>query len=271
MDVVNVGYYWNYIEPYFVFHHAEEKIDHLLYLFHTPAVLETDGERHPVDTGNAVLIPQGKPHNLTSNSRLLTLDWISFTADSADLFMLDSIGCYFNEIIVLQDPDAISSMIMNCGKMMQKHSKLDRTARSHQLRAILYYMTSMKNDSGECNIRRGKHPEILELRRRIYEMPQADWTLESIAHEMHLSVSSLQKLYKSILGTTCITDVISARLSSAKHQLITTKLPISEIAFKSGFRDYAYFSRTFKRIVGKSPLEFRKEYDVSNPANPKSL
>ena len=48
------------------------------------------------------------------------------------------------------------------------------------------------------------------------------------------------------------------RIESAESLLITTDMPLSEIAESCGFDDYNYFSRVFKRQVGISAMRYRK-------------
>jgi AraC-like DNA-binding protein len=49
-----------------------------------------------------------------------------------------------------------------------------------------------------------------------------------------------------------------------------TDLRVSEIAYESGFRDPAYFSRVFREQVGVTPTAFRRQVskvaDKENPA-----
>lgn len=48
------------------------------------------------------------------------------------------------------------------------------------------------------------------------------------------------------------------RLEFACRQLITSGMPLSEVALRCGFSDQSHFTRTFKRHTGMSPSQFRK-------------
>lgn len=55
-------------------------------------------------------------------------------------------------------------------------------------------------------------------------------------------------------------QMIADRLSlEAKRLLRYSDLPVSEIAYRLGFEDPAYFSRFFTRTVGSTPSAFRRE------------
>ena len=41
--------------------------------------------------------------------------------------------------------------------------------------------------------------------------------------------------------------------------LATTNLPITEVALEAGFYDHSDFSRQFRRTMGVSPTDYRKQ------------
>lgn len=55
----------------------------------------------------------------------------------------------------------------------------------------------------------------------------------------------------------------SLRMEEAKKRLLQSERPIAEIALEVGYDDPYYFSHCFKKIVGKSPMEYRKNAEVS--------
>lgn len=53
--------------------------------------------------------------------------------------------------------------------------------------------------------------------------------------------------------------LLSQRLKCAEEMLTNTNLKIREVAEKSGFNDYHYFSKVFRKKNGVSPAEFRRQ------------
>lgn len=43
--------------------------------------------------------------------------------------------------------------------------------------------------------------------------------------------------------------------------LATESVPVSEIAYSLGYDDASYFTRLFKRHIGKSPQQFRQSFN----------
>ena len=54
-------------------------------------------------------------------------------------------------------------------------------------------------------------------------------------------------------------EIFTVDIAKAKELLLTTDLPVWEVAEKCGISDPAYFSTLFKKAVGKSPGQLRKE------------
>lgn len=82
-------------------------------------------------------------------------------------------------------------------------------------------------------------------------------SLSSLAAMCSVSESYLSTLFKKETGST-ITDYINnTRIRQSLILLNATKLSIGEIASRCGFQDANYFSRTFKKLLGLSPREYR--------------
>jgi AraC-like DNA-binding protein len=51
--------------------------------------------------------------------------------------------------------------------------------------------------------------------------------------------------------------LLQLRVSRAQALLSDRHLTVSEVAYSVGFNDLSHFDRTFRRIVGRSPTEYR--------------
>jgi len=54
------------------------------------------------------------------------------------------------------------------------------------------------------------------------------------------------------------------RVLVAQELLARTRIPLVDVADLAGFGDQAAFTRTFHRLVGKTPSQWRREY-ARNP------
>lgn len=53
--------------------------------------------------------------------------------------------------------------------------------------------------------------------------------------------------------------IAEKRVEKARVYMTDKNINLTEIAFLTGYDDYTYFSRVFKKITGKSPRDFRAE------------
>jgi AraC family transcriptional regulator, transcriptional activator of pobA len=80
------------------------------------------------------------------------------------------------------------------------------------------------------------------------------------ASALHLSLSYLNEAVKEATGFTVSYWIQHEILLEAKRLLYYTGGSVKEIAHELGYEDHAYFSRLFKKTVGKTPGSFRAQY-----------
>ena len=81
-----------------------------------------------------------------------------------------------------------------------------------------------------------------------------------ICKNCHVSKNTLYKNFKDVYGCTVNEYILDKKAETAKKMLLTTKKSVSEIGEDVGIPDASQFSRTFKKITGVSPNEYRKSY-----------
>src|ERR1700751_6138247 len=69
--------------------------------------------------------------------------------------------------------------------------------------------------------------------------------LSDMARECGLSVSHFTRAFRKSFGRSPYRWLLERRIDRAKALLITSQLPISDIAIRSGFSDQASFTRAF--------------------------
>lgn len=84
-------------------------------------------------------------------------------------------------------------------------------------------------------------------------------TLEDVAAHAGLSPHHFSRLFRSATGIT-LTDYINrSRIESARQLLLKADARVSEIAFEVGYQSLSQFNRSFLRITGRSPLDYRRQ------------
>jgi AraC-like DNA-binding protein len=85
----------------------------------------------------------------------------------------------------------------------------------------------------------------------------AELSLSTLAEKQSISSGYLATVFKSETGKTVSEYIRERRISYALHLLNTTNLQIQTIAMHCGIMDVQYFSKIFKKQVGKTPKEYR--------------
>ena len=83
--------------------------------------------------------------------------------------------------------------------------------------------------------------------------------LEEIADQFELSSRQIRRIVQKELGVPPIQLLLTRRLLLAKQLLTETTLPITEVAFASGFSSLRRFNDAFNRRYGMPPTRLRKK------------
>jgi len=83
------------------------------------------------------------------------------------------------------------------------------------------------------------------------------FSLQGMADDLHLSVSSIGRMHKQFTGSTVMEFVNELRIAKAKELLQDTNLPVKEIVERIGYKDVSSFIRKFKQQFGITPIDYR--------------
>ena len=83
--------------------------------------------------------------------------------------------------------------------------------------------------------------------------------LSDIARETRLSESHLSALFKTETGINFLQYLNAVRINASIRLLSQSSMNISEIARSTGFPNPGYFTKIFRRFMGKTPTEYRND------------
>lgn len=86
----------------------------------------------------------------------------------------------------------------------------------------------------------------------------ANLNLNHIAQMQNISPAYLSNIFHKETGETLTEFVNKRRINYARKLLDTTALQIQTVALRCGIVDIHYFSKIFKKYVGKTPKEYRE-------------
>ncbi len=98
---------------------------------------------------------------------------------------------------------------------------------------------------------------VAEARRFLDERFNEPLSAKSLTDAVGLSRNYLAARFQEQCGMTMDLYLLRRRIEAARHLLLTTRLPIKEVAFQVGIPDPQYFNKQFRRVAGVSPAAFR--------------
>ena len=88
-------------------------------------------------------------------------------------------------------------------------------------------------------------------------------TLEDLAQIANMGKTNYSIAFKNVTGMTVWEYILNARIEFASSCLVEQngEFNITEIAVMSGFNNVAHFTKTFKKIKGSTPRDFKKNHN----------
>ena len=88
----------------------------------------------------------------------------------------------------------------------------------------------------------------------------SEFNVSTLLDSSRYSKDYIRAVFKKRTKKTPTEFLTSVRINNACHliELYKNSLSLPEIAERSSFLDYSYFSKLFKKYIGEPPIEFRK-------------
>lgn len=84
-------------------------------------------------------------------------------------------------------------------------------------------------------------------------------SIQDVAAYVGVERTYFYRLFKAQTGESPQDWLMQLRLKRAVFLLTTTKIPITEIAYASGFYDLSHFTRSFRKAYGRTPSTYRAD------------
>jgi AraC-like DNA-binding protein len=136
--------------------------------------------------------------------------------------------------------------------------KLANAAAGAQLQQLLLMMAQQplhEEKKGRAN-RRSEHA-LDEVRLKLELEFQQPLDVAVLAASSGLSRNFFAARFRERFGMTVDGYLLHLRIEMAKNQLLSTNLPVKEIAYECGIADPNYFNKQFRRVTGMSPSRYR--------------
>lgn len=112
-------------------------------------------------------------------------------------------------------------------------------------------------------VRPGTRHELFKrvnlARQQMSDEPASDKSMSELAATASMSEFHFYRTFKQAIGLSPLQYKLKVKIEKAQQLLLTTKLPLNEIASATGFADVQSFSKAFRKNVGIPPGRFRSD------------
>ncbi|MFI3325477.1 MAG: AraC family transcriptional regulator [Clostridia bacterium] len=156
--------------------------------------------------------------------------------------------------ITPSNPKEIEVLLQDIIRLFSSSNDFDRYKSNILLNQLL--LSLMESTSN--NIPKIYNQKVLKIQRYLQENFLENICVDDIIEKTNLSKAYFHRCFKEITNTSPNNYIINLRIETAKKLLTITDDKIYDIAMHCGYLDSVYFSKIFKKYVGKTPREYRR-------------
>jgi len=186
------------------------------------------------------------------------------------------VGQVLRHMPAKSDTTKVSRQLERCGvrfagkirKAWEKNPLIPPEKYNAIVRLLAFFADQLSALSNQLITEKSNDEPLLVLKARefIEKHKTEELTLADVAKAAGASVFHFCKVFHKATGLKFTDYVARIRLEDARNRLLNPNLRVSEIAYDVGFQSLTQFNRTFKRVFGQSPTDFRARLSSANRA-----
>jgi len=232
--------------------------------------LKIESKKYDLHAGDFAFINIFEPHAFlpidnTYEHLFITLEpsfLLAVCSNKSNLLNLWSQKNKFHPVFHLDDAafKTITVIIDELKQTKLSHGQdLLERALIHKILANLY---NFFFDGEHIMAMESQHVDIIaKLIRFIASHLNEDLSLERLSAEVDLSTFHICRIFKKYAGNSITKYIITNRIEKAKC-LLRENTSLEKISKETGFNNYPHFFKTFKKLTGYSPMDYRKKFCV---------
>ena len=168
------------------------------------------------------------------------------------------------------DTTKVTETLAQCGvtftkevrKAWEHNALIPPDKYSATVRLLTFFAEQLSALSNELMTeKRNAEPLLVSKAREYIEQHKTDaLSLTTVATAAGASVFHFCKVFHAATGLKFTDYVARVRVEDARTQLLNPNRRISEVAYDVGFQSLTQFNRTYKRVFGESPSDFRAKH-----------
>lgn len=235
--------------PYFPHDHPCFEIS---YIHEGNGYMHAPGESIRFSPGTIIIVPPKKTHTLVSDSGHVAT---SLLIESELFDGIKNISC-----IVDNNEKEAETLI----KLMSARSNTPNKYTEHLGKAFELLIWELINKIDEIHQDHANAVEdIINGIKNNFSDPE--FKVKSLLTSSTYAEDYIRSIFKEQTGMTPNQMLSETRLNNAKNVILNAKtdIPVANISLESGFDDFAYFSKAFKKRFGMSPTEYKEKHGKS--------
>lgn len=204
------------------------------------------------------IIEAGTPHSYgASEKEPWSIYWIHFTGEKSHLFRN-----IYNKVIRIEDsPEARFGDRLMMFEEIYKNLEMGYSTENleYVTHCLWHFIASFRFISQFREVNKSKKGDIIQDSiKYMKENIHNHITLEDIANSVSYSPSHFGQIFLKKTGHSPLNYFNQLKIQKACQMLDFTEMKIKEIAFELGFYDQYHFSKTFCKITGETPSQYKK-------------
>ena len=241
--------------------------------------IEANKKKVPVTDGDILIFDSMVPHRISDIDgnvpfvvMAIMFDVTAFIRDEYKVFHKDELNIFFSKIAEsgykIPHDSKIAPKIQNV--MFEIENEFLDTEDNNVIRSfiilLLSYLVLYNKNFEDKPINKTPHKaEIEKTMVYINQHLDQNLTLEKLARIASMNKTYYSTIFKKVTGMTVWEYILNTRIELAISYLVKNdgEFNITEILSMCGFNNATSFNKTFKKITGKTPTEYKNSKNNS--------
>lgn len=243
----------------------------ILYVYDSERILIAEKNKYILNKNTIALIPPYTIHRTiaspTASNENCKRYLINFTKDFvsklSNAMEIDVLSVFQQNTIAVNVSDKEAEFVKYTITKMFEYNNPNNSLDEQMFRMLLCSMLTLfarnvtqktNNDEKIC---------IDKIIDYITENFDKDITLDILAKNVFVNKYEISRTFRKNTGITFVEYLSRIRIEKAKKLLSDTSLSVTEISYMVGLNGPSNFARVFRKLVGISPVEYRKNKRIS--------
>ncbi len=215
--------------------------------------------------GDLFLVPKSAEHHVQPDAgvalRLFTVHFFAEAYGAADLIAALGLGGAFPGAVEAEPAPFVEASRRAARDFALRPSGW-REAMAAEIWRVLLHLV---REHGEL-VRLPEGGPVDRLRPALAlaaeRLDDPELTVADLAASVGVSEVHLRSLFRRAVGAAPLAHLRRMRVERACLLLRTTDLPLKQVARESGFAEQPFFFRTFRRLTGRTPADYRRSRET---------